>query len=117
MTEIHQFLSRLDNSPGETFIGFPLIALTAAGLLGAKHLVESMNRTFAFDVVLLGSTLLWWLSNRRLEGRTLVSFTPDHGFTLGDLLGVPAVVLAAGLFIAAWRHRPAAAARLGKLRR
>jgi hypothetical protein len=110
VTRIHHFLSRLDDAPSETLVGLLLLALTAAGLLGARHLIRSLPRTVAFDVALLGATLLWWLSNHRLEGRTLVSFTPNHGFTLGDMLGIPAVVLAAGLFIAAWRRRPQARA-------
>jgi multisubunit Na+/H+ antiporter MnhG subunit len=110
-------VQQVEDAPGVACVGLLLLALTVAGIVRARHLVRSLQRTLGFDAILLGVTLVWWLVNQPLEGRTLVSFTSAHGFTVGDTLGLPALVLAGVLFIAAWRHRSAAAARLGNARR
>jgi hypothetical protein len=42
-------------------------------------------------------TGVWWLLNGPLEGPILLSFSPEHGFTLGDLLAVPGLLIGAAV--------------------
>lgn len=43
--------------------------------------------------LLLVVSLVWLLVNRPMEGAVLVGFTPDHGFTEGDLAGMLGIAL------------------------
>jgi hypothetical protein len=118
MTKLDSFLHRLADAPFVTLIGLLLLVLTVAGLFGARRLVRTMHRTVTYDVALLGATLLWWLTNHRLEGRVLFTVSQTHGLTLGDMLGLPALIVAAGLFIVAKGRghlpMPGWAARMGE---
>lgn len=49
-------------------------------------------------IVLALLSIGWLLTNQKMEGPTLLSFTRAHGFTGGDLAGL------AGLVIAVWRY-------------
>jgi hypothetical protein len=42
-------------------------------------------------------SLAWWWINGAVEGRSLMAFSPTHGLTKGDLLALPALVLAVGV--------------------
>jgi hypothetical protein len=45
--------------------------------------------------VLVVVSLVWLAADKTMEGATVITFTPDHGLTAGDLAGV--VGLALGL--------------------
>jgi hypothetical protein len=96
---------RAEAVPGVTTVGFVLVILTLVGFLGIKPLTRSVWRALASVVLLLGCTLTWWLVNGPLEGRTFVTVTPTHGFTLGDTLGLPALAVSATLLLVAIRKR------------
>jgi hypothetical protein len=111
MYKLDSFLHRLADAPAVALIALLLFALTIGGLVGARYLVQTLHRAVTYDVALFGATLLWWLTNHPLEGRVLVSVSENHGLTLGDMLGFPALIVAAGLFIAAKSHRRLPAGR------
>ncbi len=91
---IHAYVNRALWAPGVTTVGLLVVALTLIGLVGWRSLTRSSARAICYSVMLLGTALTWWLVNAPLEGRTLWVVSTTHGFTIGDLLGVPAVLMA-----------------------
>lgn len=72
----------------------PALILAAMVLLAGTLDRWGRPGAIALGVLSIG----WLLTNQKMEGPTLLSFTPAHGFTGGDLAGV------AGLGIAVWRY-------------
>lgn len=71
--------------------------------------MSSLSR-YLVGAVLAVLALGWTRVNSAVEGPTLISFTPNHGFTVADLPSAAALVVAAWIFLTAHRHRPAPAA-------
>ena len=46
-------------------------------------------------------TGVWWLLNGPMEGPILLTLSPEHGFTVADLLGVPGLLLGAAVLATA----------------
>ena len=72
----------------------PALILAAMVLLAGT--IDRWGRPGAIALAVL--SVGWLLTNPKMEGPTLLSFTPDHGLTGGDLAGL------AGIAIAAWRY-------------
>jgi hypothetical protein len=104
--KLQHLIDRLQAQPGVASVGIVLVLITLIGLLAAKPLSGSLLRAFLYDIVLIGWAFFWVRVNHPLEGRTLLPVTYNHGLTLADMLGLPAVILAFGLFIAALARRP-----------
>lgn len=73
-------------------VGFALLALTVqcAALLVQHPVPHGAWRVGLSAVVTTGA---WWLLNGPLEGPTLIVISYGHGLTLGDVAGLPALVL------------------------
>jgi hypothetical protein len=54
---------------------------------------------------LVAAGLLWLVTNKSMEGRTIIHLTPDHGVTVADLAGVAAIVLGASQVWRRWPRR------------
>ena len=52
----------------------------------------------------LAAVVVWWI-NDPLEGATIVSFTSNHGISVGDLLGLPFLATAIALVVVGYRPR------------
>lgn len=59
-----------------------------------------MNPRTVAAALLVVAAAVWARVNGPFEGRVLLVFTPDHGFTEADLLSVAAVALAVLLLLA-----------------
>jgi hypothetical protein len=73
--------------------GAVLAALVLTGLVLAAGL--SGRSGLAGAGALAALSVVWLLVNGPMEGPVLVSFTPDHGISGGDLAGFAGLVLAA----------------------
>ncbi|TXR56321.1 hypothetical protein [Quadrisphaera setariae] len=73
-------------------VGLALLALAlqCAAVLVQHPVPHGAWRVGLSAVVVTG---VWWLLNGPLEGPTLVFITYGHGLTLGDVIGVPALLL------------------------
>jgi hypothetical protein len=103
---LHHLIDRLQAQPGVATVGIVLVVLILIGLAAAKPLTRSVLRAFLFGVLLFGWTITWWLVNSPLEGRTLVRVSYNHGFTVADSIGVPALILTLVLLSVAIARRP-----------
>ena len=86
-----------------------LVALQL-GTVGGVGVATTRHRRLQ-SLLAVGVTLLagaWLLLDGPFEGPTLWSFTPAHGLTVGDLLAVPSLAVAAVLLVTSRRHRPTA---------
>jgi hypothetical protein len=102
----HDLIHRAITHKGVTLVALVLVTMTLAGVLAAKPLTKSPARAWIFVLLLLGCTLTWWRVNSPLEGRVFFSVSYNHGFTLGDTLGLPSLVVSAVLvLVAAVRRR------------
>ena len=72
----------------------PALILAAMVLLAGT--IDRWGRLGAIALAVL--SIGWLLTNQKMEGPTLLSFTPNHGLTGGDLAGL------AGIAIAVWRY-------------
>ena len=72
----------------------PALILAAMVLLAGT--IDRWGRLGAIALAVL--SIGWLLTNQTMEGPTLLSFTPNHGLTGGDLAGL------AGIAIAVWRY-------------
>ena len=70
----------------------PALILAAMVLLAGT--IDRWGRPGAIALAVL--SVGWLLTNQKMEGPTLLSFTPAHGLTGGDLAGL------AGLAVAIW---------------
>lgn len=86
-----------------------LPALILAAMVLVAGTIDLWRRPGGLVLGLL--SIGWLLTNQKMEGPTLLSFTPEHGLTGGDLAGL------AGLVIAIWRIVDPAGRRLSWLRR
>lgn len=75
-----------------------LVGWTAfmAGRWGSPRRWPLAHRVGLVFVSLSGS-LAWWWVNGAVEGRTITTLSHNHGVTKGDLLAVPALLLAGAL--------------------
>lgn len=73
-------------------VGLALLALTVqcAALLVHHPVSHGAWRVGLSAVVTTG---VWWLLNGPLEGPTVLFITFEHGLTVGDVVGVPALLL------------------------
>lgn len=71
-------------------IALALLALTCLLTLVQAPVPHSAWRTGLSAVVITG---VWWLLNGPLEGPTVVTFSYQHGLTLGDVAALPALLL------------------------
>jgi hypothetical protein len=94
---VRHLVERAFHFPDVTLVGVVLIALTLIGLFAAPLISASLRRTALFDLLLAANVWCWAAVNGPLEGRTLVTFDPGHGLTLGDLLALPAMLVGVGL--------------------
>ena len=69
-----------------------------------------MNR-YVVGGVLLVVAVVWSRVNGPVEGRTLISLTYNHGFTVADIVSVVLVLVAAWVFWTGWRGRGRPTAR------
>jgi len=75
-----------------------LHVLPALILAAMVLLAGTIDRWGRLGAIALGALSIGWLlTNQKMEGPTLLSFTPAHGLTGGDLAGL------AGIAIAVWR--------------
>ena len=72
-----------------------LPALILAAMVLVAGTIDRWGRPGAILLGLL--SIGWLLTNQKMEGPTLLSFTSAHGLTGGDLAGL------AGIAIAVWR--------------
>lgn len=75
-------------------VGLVLVALTmqCLAVLVQGSVPHEGWRVGLSAVVVTG---VWWLLNSPLEGATVLYVSAGHGLTIGDLLGVPGLVLGA----------------------
>jgi hypothetical protein len=66
--------------------GAVLVALVLVAYLAPR-------RGLLGGCALVAVGLLWLVTNKSMEGRTIIHLDPDHGFTVADLAGVAAIVL------------------------
>lgn len=79
-----------------------LTTIVGAVLSGRRHRRAQVTG----GAVLLGLALLWLFVNGPYEGPILWVPLPGHGLTVGDLLSVPALAVAAVLLGSGLRWRP-----------
>jgi hypothetical protein len=89
------------------FLTTALLAGTTGWLLarfGAPARWPAAWRAGMVVAALLVAVVWWWI-DKAVEGSAVVSFGDDHGVTKGDLLMVPALVLALVLVVSGFRRR------------
>ena len=71
--------------------------MVAAIVLAGLVLAAGTSRRFGMGgaVTLVVLSLLWFLVDGPMEGPTLLTVTPGHGLTGGDLAGIAGLALAA----------------------
>jgi hypothetical protein len=74
-----------------TLIGWTAFAVVRWGM--PQHWTAFQRA--AVVIVSVGGSLSWWWVNASVEGRPIVRISYNHGLTTGDLLVVPALMLAA----------------------
>ena len=87
------------------------LPLTLAGVLAGLTLIAMLvaagtgDRTGRVGAAVLGAlSLLWFFTNKPMEGSVLLELSETHGVVVADLVGLT------GLSLAAWRWRTAARA-------
>ena len=75
-------------------VGLVALVLVALGVLGPGRRVRR-----AAAVLLLPASLAWVLFNGPIEGAVLLTFSPDHGVTVSDLLGVVGATVAVAVLL------------------
>ena len=65
-------------------------------------MVTSRVRHLLLAVLLVLAGLVWLRINEKIEGRILLTLSPNHGITVADLLSV---AMFAGAVVLAWPER------------
>ncbi|CAA9347317.1 MAG: hypothetical protein AVDCRST_MAG34-1334 [uncultured Nocardioidaceae bacterium] len=90
------------------------LPLTVPGVIAGANLIAMLvvagmgDRKGRGSAVLLGAlSLLWFLTNKPMEGSVLVSLSETHGVVMADLVGLTGLGLAAWRLLLWRRARPA----------
>jgi hypothetical protein len=78
-------------------------------LVLATYSVRGRGRLWGGGLVLCG--ILWLLTNKQMEGSTILHVTHHHGLTIADLSGLAAIALGV---LEIWRSRGRPALETGR---